>query len=186
MTTFPQAMVPPFPAGYGPLPADMTAWVRNNFGFITTNTVFRAEQHAAAGQALSSATFDALQLDTILEDPYSGWAGSGGGTAQPAWSWLAPYTGWYEVSVTVPITAGAIWLSAAITISIGMGGVTQWLDSILTPSATGGACSGAIVVPCAGGIDYIQAGTAVSANATTDTSGAARYPSVEITYISGG
>lgn len=186
MATYPQAMIPAFPAGAGPLPATFAGWVQQPFQFLTQQPVFRAIQQLAGGQALTSATFDPLQVGgtagDILEDPYAGWSTTTTAT-QAAWSYLVPYTGLYEITVTVPIVANAIWLTAAVGVS---GGTPQWLEQALCPSGIPGGCTGSLIVACVGGQDYLQAGTAVSANATTRTTAAGTYPSLEIAYLSGG
>ena len=181
MATFPQAVIPVFPAGNAPLPAAFAAWVQQPFQFLTQRPVFRGQQQAAGGQSLS-AGFQALSMDTVLEDPYSGWSAVLTGS-QAASSWLVPYTGLYEVTVTCSVTAAALWLAAGVQVS---GGTAAYGDMVLTPASTEGGCSASLLVSAVGGQDYIQGGVFASAAATTDTTSAGRYPAVEIAYVSGG
>ena len=181
MPTYPQAVIPVFPAGNAPLPAAFTAWVRQPLQFLTQVPLFRGQQQAVTPQSLA-AGFQALSMDTVLEDPYGGWSAAGTG-AQAASSWLVPYTGYYEVTVTCSIAAAALWCAAGVQVS---GGTAAYGDMVLVPGSTEGGCSASLTVPCIGGQDYIQGGAYVSTAATTDTSSAGRYPAIEIAYVSGG
>ena len=184
MTTWPQAVNPVFPAGYAPTPTDMTNWIQDNFSFLTSGIVFRGQM--TSSQTFTTAgTFYPLQIpsgsSTVLEDPYGGWSPSATGS-QPANSWLAPYDGWYEVTVTIPLISANVSLAAAVAVS----GGTPYTAAYV-PGATGldTGASGSVTVALAGGVDYIQAGAIVSATATTVVLlGAGLYPSIEITWVS--
>ena len=186
MATFPQAAVPVFPAGYGPFASDAQALTGNTLGFTATMPVFRGIQQLPGGQATTGGTFAPLALGgtagDILEDTYSGWSHTAT-SKQPANSYLVPYTGWYEVTVTVTCLAQAMWLSAGVQVS---GGTIEYLGNVNTPAGLAGGCSASLIIPATGGIDYIQAGPLTSANATTDTIAAGRYPALEIAYVSSG
>jgi hypothetical protein len=173
-------VVPVFPAGYGPLPADFTTWVQQSFGFLTASTIFRAHQQVAGGQALALG-YTTLALDTIDEDPLGGWSAVAT-PRQPANSWLVPFTGTYEITVTVSALAAAIWLGAAVLIS---GGTPVAGEAALMASGTYGGAAATWTQALTGGVDYIQGQAACSAAATTDTSSPGRYPAMEITYVSG-
>jgi hypothetical protein len=186
MTTYPQAIIPAFLAGYPPVPSVMDGWAQQPLQFLTQRPVFRGIQQLSGGQALSSGTFDALQVGgtagDILEDPYGGW--STVTTAdQPAWSYLVPYTGLYEVTISVPIIGANIFLAAVIEVS---GGTPFRLEDAQVISGIPGGCCGVLTVACTAGQDYIQAGTAVSGAATTDTTAAKVLPSLSIGYVSAG
>lgn len=176
------ATVPPaaqIPAGYGPYPADMTAWVTTPFSFLASPTVFRGQLQGS--EALSGWTL--AKLDTTLEDPWGGWSAVAT-ASQPAYSWLCPpgCSGWYEVSVAGMCAApgsgqragaavyvdGAQWGQAAMV----------WADS----GSTAGA-SGALPVPLLGGSDYVQMYIYSSAAVSTPAT-AGRYPSCEISWLS--
>ena len=184
MATLPQPAVPVFPAGYGPFQFDFQALIGNTLGFVAAMPVFRGIQQAA--QALTGGTFAPLALGgtagDILEDPYAGWSHTAT-SKQPANSWLAPATGWYEVTVTVLTAAAALWLSPGVQVS---GGTIEYLGNVNTPGSEPGGCSGSLIIPCTGGIDYIQAGPLASAGVNTDVASAGQFSSLEIAYVSSG
>jgi hypothetical protein len=185
MANFVQAAPPVFPAGYPPFQFDMTNWIANTLGWCSALPVFRGQLQAA--QALSSSSaLNALAIGgtagDVLEDPYGGWSHTST-SAQAANSYLVPYTGWYEVTVTVVCTQQAMFLAAAIGVS---GGTPEYVDNVATPAAVAGGCSGSLIIPATGGLDYIQAGPVVSANATTDNNSAGQLPGLEICYVSSG
>jgi hypothetical protein len=178
---FPQPAIPVFPAGWQPLPGDMTSWIQDSFAFLSAGKLMlRGEQHTA--QALTSAAVTWLSLDHILENPYGGWSPAGTG-AQPASSWLVPYTGWYEVTLTVPTANQALWCAGAVAVS---GGTPQYGDMVPATGSDTGGCTASLIVPAYGAADYIQAGIFSSAAANTAVSTPGRYPSASITYVSGG
>ena len=189
MPVFPAPAIPVFPAGGpahpgapgpGPLPADFTTWVQNPFGFATNEIMFRGLQ--SNSQQMSNSLFTALQIDTVREDPYQGW--SQGGTAQqPAWSWLAPWTGWYEITVSIPIRSNPTWISSAVLISAATN--PFWLDDALCPADSPGGCDGCVTVALTGGVDCVQGGAAVPVTVSTSTD-TGRNPALEITYVSAG
>lgn len=174
--------IPVFPAGYAPSPADFGNWIQGNFGQITQGIVFRGEQTVL--QALSSsAALNALSIDTVLEDPAGGWSQVNVPGVQPAFSWLVPQTGFYEITVRCSVASAAIWIAAGAAVS---GASPQFGASVLTPASLTGGCGASIVVPCYGGSDYIQAGAAVSANVNTAVVSAGKFPSIEIAYLGNG
>jgi len=178
MTAAPVA-VPSFLAGYAPAPSDFDSWIQTPFAFATGKVVFRGQQ-TNTGQSLSSGTYTVIQLNSILEDPYGGYS-SVATSAQPAWSWLAPYDGWYEVTVTVSILNVAAHLEPALLLS----GTTQYeAGAASTPaSPSAGIVCAPIRVPMIGGLDYVQPQAWISAAATTEV-GAGLNPVMEIAWIS--
>jgi hypothetical protein len=184
-SNFVQAAAPVFPAGYAPFQFDMNNWIAATLGWCSYLPVFRGQQQA--GQPLSSSSvLNALALGgtagDILEDPYGGWSHTAT-SAQPANSYLVPYTGWYEVTITILCVQQAMFLEAAVGVS---GGTPEYVSNVATPAAVAGGCSGSLIVPATGGLDYIQAGAVVSAAATTDAASAGLQSSLEITYVSSG
>lgn len=176
MTLYPPPLVPVFPAGYGPTPTDMNNWIQSTLGFQTTGIVFRAEQHTA--QTTGTATFTVVNYDTIVEDPYGGWSASSTGN-QPAHSWLAPYTGYYEVTITGCIATISTILESAV---LQDGSVLWELDESPVGTFFGGGC-GHVVMSLDGGVDYIQ-GQIWTNTSTTMQSTLGRYSSIEISYVS--
>ena len=182
---FVQAAPPVIPAGYAPFQFDMTNYIANTLGWVSSLPLFRGQQQAA--QSLSSSSslnFLAIggTAGDVIEDPYGSWSHAGT-SAQPANSYLAPYTGWYEVTITVLTAAQAMFLSAGVQVS---GGTVQYLGNAQTPAGIAGGCSGSVIVPCTGGADVIQAGAIVSVNATTDASSPGQLPTLSIAYVSSG
>jgi hypothetical protein len=176
----PAPPVPQIPAGWYPVQADLTTWVTNPFTFLAQPACFRGQLQAA--KALSG--FTLMQLDTILEDPYSGWSATAT-ASQPAWSWLCPAgcSGWYDVSLS-GFTANQGSGSNQATAAIYLNG-TLWQygsdDWAVTGADTG--TSGAVQVPLRGGFDYVQlyvfSGAAVSTPAV-----AGQYPAMELAWAS--
>jgi hypothetical protein len=167
--------IPAFPAGYGPAPGDFDTWVQAPLTWLTYGTVFRAELEN--GQPVTAGTYTVIQWDTILEDPYAGWNGS-------SFSWLAPLTGWYEITVTVQYSVTSAQVAAAVRLS-GVYSATYQLSEYTAGGAAGmwGGTSGAIVLPMVAGTDFIQ-GIAWAGNSTTLRSSNGSYSSIEITYVS--
>ena len=171
MTLYAPPAVPGFPAGYGPLPADFNTWVQATLGFLTTSVVFRAEQTSAQtiGTGLTTLTFD-----TVLEDPYSGWAP---GTNR----WTAPYTGLYHVTVSCSIATAAIIFQTSLEVT----GTTQYETTDVTLSGlTLGGGNAAAIVPLIGGSDYVTGIAQASSSSPTDVSSPGRFPTMEIAFIS--
>jgi hypothetical protein len=182
-TTWPQLAVPVFPAGYAPAQADLTAWVTGSFGFASTGVVLRAIQQAA--QSLTGGSPNTLEFGAttgdILEDLYHGWSHTATGS-QPANSYLVPYTGWYEVTISACNQNTAMWAAAGVQVS---GGTAESLSSIPTPSGNAGGACASLIIPATGGIDYIQAIALPSASVSTATS-TGLLTSLEIAYVSSG
>jgi hypothetical protein len=171
VTGYSPPAVPQFPAGFGPLPANFDAWVQAPFGFLTDLVVFRAERHAS--QSISATTYTPIQYDTILEDPFAGWA------ATVANAWTAPFTGWYEICVTAQVSTSSVVMSAGAQIT---GSVVYRLDQLSTPTMPGGVTT-SYTSAMVGGSDYVQ-GIAWTSIAAALSATAGRYSSVEITFLS--
>lgn len=152
-----------------PTTALMDGWIENTLGFQTTGILFRAERHAS--QSLS-AGYNVIQFDTILEDPYGGWNAS-------TYEWVAPYTGWYEVTLTCTVGVAAVTLAATVATPLMQARSSQ----IATGSAYPGIATGEFTVPLVGGISWAQGQTYVSAAATTNTTNG-RYTTIEISFAS--
>lgn len=177
MTTWPAASIPVFLDGYKPVQADFTSWIQNTLGFLTDGVVFRARQTTAQALAAGANT---VEYQAIDEDPYGGWSASG--TAeQPAYSWLAPYTGLYQVTVTTGYAASANWAQTGVLITGSLAVATQQgSPGISGPTAGAG---GMVTVPMTGGADYVQVNVNLAtAEDTVITAGS--EPSVEIALIS--
>jgi len=172
--TLPPPQIPVFPAGFGPLPADFNNWVQATLGFCTAGLLLRAEQQAGGGQAITASTFTSITYDTVLEDPYQGW--------DPVnHKYVVPYTGWYEITMGYSIVSASATIEAVPIIS----GTTRYeLSELTCVSNTLGGAGASLVVPLIGGIDSVRGQAWSSANVTTDTTAAGRFPWLEVTYIS--
>lgn len=171
MTGLPIPSPPVFPAGYGPVTSDFTGWVTNSLGFCTRGVMLRAEQQTT--QAIAANTQTIVSFDTVLEDPYGGWnAGSN--------SWLAPVSGWFEVTCTL-VTASA---SGTLTNTVFVDSATQYAASAVSVPSTnpGGACS-SFWVPLIAGTDFVQIRLNMTAATTTD-SGNGQRSTLEISFVS--
>jgi hypothetical protein len=162
-------LIPAFPAGYGPLPADMDNWVQSTLGFCTNLVAFRAERHAT--QALS-AGYNTIEFDTILEDPWGGWYPAG-------YWWLAPFTGWYEITVTGVVSTSSIDIAPSVLTD----GTYRYQTAMVATPAFPGGTSAHYTLALTGGNDYVQANAWVSATSSLSST-AGLYSSMEILYIS--
>ena len=171
MTGLPVPSPPIFPAGYAPLPADFTGWVTDSLGFCSTGVMFRAEQQSA--QSIAANTQTIVTWDTVLEDPYGGWnAGNN--------SWLAPVSGWFEVTSTL-IVASA---SGTLTNTVYVDSATQYAASAVSVPSTnpGGSCA-SFWVPMIAGTDFVQIRLNMTAATNTDA-GQGQRSTLEISFVS--
>jgi hypothetical protein len=171
MTLYAPPAVPVFATGYDYQPAGLDALIQAPLGFQSQGIVFRAEQHT--GQPFAGGgTWTTVGYDTVLEDPYSGWDGTS--------KWTAPYTGWYEITVTNVITT----LNAVIEAAVLQSGATRYeLSCEAVAFALPGGTCGAVTLPMTGGADYVQ-GQIFSTAAGTFNTVDGRYSSIEITFVS--
>lgn len=175
--------VPAIPAGWYPHQADFDAWVTAPFTFLTSKAVFRGQRQAA--QALSgSLAANLIQLDTILEDPYSGWSATATGS-QPAWSWLCPAgcSGWYEVTMTAMTNSQGVAASTVAAELFVSGSLWQVGSEGWGVNGNTSGSSGAVQVPLLGGSDYLQL-YLLSTSAVSTPATAGRFPEMEIAWIS--
>ena len=168
-------VVPAFPAGYGPLPADFNGWVQAPFQFLTTRVVFRAEYHGVT--TLTGSLYNTVPYDTILEDPYSGWNAS-----SHVWACPAGCSGLYEVSMT-GLGASAGNATTAFEVALYLDGSLYYEAS--TDWAVNGHASGTCgttVVSMIGGVDSVSG--RIWTNTTVNTTGTAgQYPTIEIMWL---
>ncbi len=162
--------IPVFPAGYAPVPGDFGNWVQSTLGFVTQKICFRAHQSVA--QTLTSGV---VTLDVVDEDPYGGWTAGGSN------KWTAPFTGWYEVTVTVMASAGSGWLSASMAVT---GGTRFDGDSVLTTSGNTGGATASQYVPMIGGQDFVTPECHASGSFTTEVIVPGRCSDMQIVYLS--
>jgi hypothetical protein len=167
-------LVPVFPAGYGPLPADMNNWIQSSLGFQSTGVVFRAEQRTS--QSLTSGVNNTIAFNTILEDPYAGW---NSGSSE----WIAPFTGLYAVNLTPVTTIGGGPVGAVINTS-GVGSAGGKTAANNVPNNLPGGASGTdTIFVVAGG--FIQGQVFVDTTSITLNSfSEGFYTSMDITFIS--
>ena len=169
MTLYSPPSIPVFPAGFSPQASDMNNWIQDSFGFLTTQVVFRAEQHTS--QSLSG--FTLIEYDTVLEDPWGGWNGS-------TFAWLAPFTGWYEITLQHSISTAVTITEAVPLISY----APYEMSEVTCTSSTEGGTGASLLISLIGGIDTVQGEAWTSASVSIDVSAPGRYPSIEISYIS--
>jgi hypothetical protein len=184
MTT-PTPGIPNFEAGYGPQKTDMQSLWVNPLAFFQQRTVFRATQSTTTTTLPSSGAITTIGFDTIIEDPYGGW------NATNHW-WLAPFSGWYQVTLTVWVaSAGAteVVLQPNIQCTGAAGNLAQGvaLAAVPLPSAAPGAAECTWYPFMVGGLDYVYGAASIqnssSSIATDNTSG--DQPSMEIIWIMG-
>ena len=154
----------------------MDALIQAPLTFLTDSIVFRG--HQTSSQNFTSGAYLVLNFDATDEDPYGGWSATSTGS-QAAHSWLAPYTGWYQVTFTFS------WTPSTATY-----GRTAVLIDGLTQYQLGGGdaysgVTGSYDVPLVGTVDYIQMqGVVEHTGLSTLVSTAGFQPSCEITFIS--
>lgn len=175
----PVPAVPQIPAGWQPVQADFTAWVTNPFSFLAQPACFRGQLQAA--KPLSGWTL--AQLDTVLEDPYSGWSATSTGS-QPAFSWLCPAGcgGWYDATVsgfTLNQAASTDQCAAALYLN---GAVWQYGSDDWAVNGNDSGSSGAVQVPLLPG-DYVQL-YIFSTAAVNTPAVAGQYPALELAWQS--
>lgn len=178
LAPFNPPVLPAFPAGYTPLPADFTQWVQQSLGYCTQRIVFRAT--ATSGQSLPAGAWTILAFTNVIEDPFDGW-NPDPSSGQPLYSWTAPWTGVYEVTFRYTVSPVAAWLDAGIavtTISPAYEG-----EGTKVPSTLPGGAGGTFTVAMIGGTDYVQLLARSSVNATTNASSAGVSAYVEITPV---
>lgn len=178
----PAPAVPQVPAGWSPVQADFTAWVTNPFSFLSQPANFRAQQQAA--QALTGGAFSLLHLDTVLEDPYSGWSAVATGS-QPAWSWLCPAGcgGWYEAAVSAQTASQGAGTTNQLVSALALNGTLwQYGSDDWAPASAAAGSSGSAPVPMLPG-DYVQMWVFSTASVSTPAA-AGQYPALELTWIS--
>lgn len=167
-------VVPVFPAGYEPVPADFNTWIQTPFASLTSRVVFRAAKTTA--QSLTAGVNAAVAFDNIIEDPYSGWnAGSSTWTPPAAWS------GTYIVKVGVFSAAVS---GARLVASIGLNGTSLYtLSSIWTNNGVPNGACGDAPVQLVGGQDQVAAYALCSSAVALDTT-AGQQSTMEITWYS--
>jgi hypothetical protein len=180
MTTWPAATVPVFPAGYAPDDTDFDTWIQSNFSFLTEGVVFRARRVAAQALAGPPGGNTLIEFDTIDEDPYSGWSATAT-SVQPAWSWLAPVTGLYQVTFTFAVTAAVNNTEAEVWVS---GNRVRVSTAVCGTTGGGAGTGGMATVPMAAGQDYVQATADLSTTGESTLTGAGSQPSIEIALAS--
>jgi hypothetical protein len=155
----------------------------NPAAFFQNRVVFRAVQQTTATTLPSSGAITTIAYDDILEDPYSGWNAT-------THEWLAPVSGWYQVTTTVYVAAPGS-LEIALYSYIG-GSVSSNaysgipLTSTCMPSSTPGAAEGIFWVYLIGGTDSVWGAAAIknaSASHATDLT-AGQQSSMEIIWKS--
>lgn len=170
-----------FPAGYGPVPADWIPWLTNPVTYLARRVVFRGIQTVAQPLTSGINPGTVLSLDTILEDPYSGWQVAG----QPANSWTPPFTGLYEVSVNLIVQSGALAAAGAgVQVGVGSPGLQFSLGLENVGGLVLGGSSGSIQRPMTAGLDFVQAFGIVTAATNTLGGVAGRWSSMEIVWLS--
>lgn len=178
----PVPAVPQVPAGWKPVQADLDLWVTDSFSFLSQPANFRAQR--AAAQSLTGGGYSLLQLDTVLEDPYSGWSATATAT-QPAWSWLCPAGcgGWYEATLSAFTASQGSGTANVVLAALALNGIL-WqygADDWAVASAPSGS-SGPVQVPLLPG-DYVQAWVFATASVSTPTT-AGELPAMELAWVS--
>lgn len=177
MATFPQAFIPRFPAGFAPQQPDFTTLIQNNFSFITNRVVLRARLSTAQNFITGDTV---IAFNNIDEDPYSGWSSTATG-AQAANSWLAPYTGLYEIHLRAGAISATEWSKPRVSVT---GGGAVDLSGIANNGNGPGGANGFYTVAMLGGSDYIQGIVNLSTGVAAATN-AGDQSMMEILYLSG-
>lgn len=175
-------VVPAFPAGYEPFPADFTAWVTTPFSFLASPPAFRGTLTTAT--AIGAGATVLAPINSVAEDPYNGWSATATGS-QPAHSWLCPpgCSGWYDVTLS-GLTNASSSTTSVVKAVLALSGVQYaQVAAGWQPNGHSAGASGGCQVPMLGGIDYLQmylfSGVAVNTPTTTG-----QLPTMELAWIS--
>lgn len=171
MTLYTPPLTPQFAAGYAPGPNDFGAWVQQTLGFQVQGIGFRAEQTITQAIGTSATT---VSYDTVLEDPWSGWVSATN-------RWVAPESGWYEITAFVSCATTSTILTPSVLIT-GSSGYTVDVATQSSAVLGGGTCFAR--VPMVGGADYVQIQASGSSGFSTDVSSAGRFSTLEATFVS--
>ena len=168
--TLPAPGAPVFVAGAAPQVSDMTSLVTTPFTFCSVGVAARLEQRTV--QAIAATTLTVISFDTVLEDPYSGWnAGSN--------SWLAPFSGYFEVTLTV----GTAAVNGTVAASVVVTGNQYTMGEIATPSTNEGNATCSFIVPMIAGFDFIQ-GEVFATSAVNTSTNVGLRSCMEIRFVS--
>ena len=178
MTIFPPLIVPSPQAGTQPQQADIaTLWV-NVASFLQNKIVFRADQETTATTLPSSGAQTKVALDTVLEDPYSGWD-----AVNHNWGPPSGYSGWYEVSMTLRTAA----IANLVELRLILGGTFPFgLTSVQGASSGNPGVSATWSVYLVGGQDTVNMTASMlnsAANVSTSLT-AGQRSSMEICWLS--
>jgi hypothetical protein len=167
----PLPAVPVFIAGQPQTASTMTALITTPLTFCTDSILMRVQQNAS--QSIPATTLTVIHFDTLLEDPYSTWNATN-------WSFTAPFTGYYEV--TLGVCTGIV--NGTLASSVLISGTTQFtLNEVATPSTNPAYSCCTFIVPMVGGLDFVQG--QVFASAAVSTSAAISFQStMELKFIS--
>ena len=184
MTT-PVPSVPDFLAGFGPQQSDwQSLWV-NAAAFFQQRVIFRATQSGTATTLPSSGSITTITYDNILEDPYSGWSAS-----THRWTAPAGYSGWYQVTVTVWVTAPSsaqVVLEPYVQTTAAASNIAQGYPLTAVVTGTSAAAAEGTFYPyLTGGLDAVYGAAAIknaSASVSTDLT-AGTQSSLEICWVS--
>jgi len=169
---------PSFVAGSGPEPPDFNNLIQAPLLFCTAKTVLRVAQ-PTGGQSVSGGGYTSpVQFTQVLEDPYSGWSAVATGS-QPAYSYLVPYDGWYDITLVIACGNVTGHLEPAIEIS---NTTTFELAAVAVGGSTPPISTGSVKAGLIGGLDYVTARIASSVAATTSGSAPGRNCAMEIVY----
>lgn len=95
---------PPAPkdwvAKYDPQPADLNTYVRDTVNFLVGPPRLRATQNAVQA-GFTQNTWVTVQMQSVLEDNYTGWTSGAGNYYQ------APVAGWYAISLMIQAAVAA-------------------------------------------------------------------------------
>jgi hypothetical protein len=91
-------------AAYSPQVTDFNTYIRDTFDFLASPPAFRAV--ATVGTSVPSNLWTGIEVDSVLEDTYSGWQSPGSG----ANNYQAQVPGWYAITWTVfaPVPSGSV------------------------------------------------------------------------------
>lgn len=162
-----QPVVPYFQAGFAPLNSDFDQWIQAPNAFLASKVVFRAE----LTNALALINGDTLiPFDSILEDPFSGWAS---GSSE----WLCPagYTGTYDVALTISCQPQGPQPVLQARVGVNSAAQEFTVDKAWVPaSSVPGIASGSCQVQLYGGTDSVQGYAHLSATGNAVTTAGQR------------
>lgn len=158
----------------------MATLISNPFAFWQQKVIFRASQTTTATTIPIAGSSANVIFDTVLEDPYSGYNLTTG-------KWLAPVTGWYQVTGTLAVNAVSAVGPSTIYMTYATNYTTWQVAAVPYPASAAPPkiLEAPMLIYLAAGLHQIwmeASQLGVNATVTTDLT-AGRNSHIEVTWL---